>query len=279
MDERFLPVPGRPRWRPYPPSDDRDHTVTGTVRVLRGVSGPRPRDRRPVWVYLPPSHGSDRRSYPVLYMQDGQNLFDDAISFAGEWRVDEAMETLAGEGIEAIVVGVANLGPRRSDEYGPLPEPELGGGEADAYLDFLTGTVKPLVDGSFRTRAGPRDTGILGSSLGGLLSLYAFFLRPEVFGFAGALSPALWFGERGIFRIVGDAEAPPGRIYLDVGRREGHRSVRDVRRMCRLLERKGYRRDEELLCVKARGAGHDETAWARRFPGAARFLLGGRGPE
>jgi predicted alpha/beta superfamily hydrolase len=205
-------------------------------------------------------------------MHDGQNLFDDMTSFAGEWNVDETMEQASQRGLEAIVVGIPNLGEQRMDEYSPFVQGGLGGGRGDAYLAFVAETIKPLIDRDFRTLADRAHTGVLGSSMGGLISLYAFFSRPETFGFAGAMSPALWFAGRAIFPFVERAPLPPGRLYLDIGTHEGSSTLPDARRMHRLLRRKGCRAPH-LLYVEERGAVHSEAVWANRLPAALEFLL------
>jgi predicted alpha/beta superfamily hydrolase len=206
-------------------------------------------------------------------MQDGQNLFDDAKAFAGEWGVDECLDRMALDGMEAIVVGVANMGVERFEEYSPFPDRKHGGGDGDSYLAFLVDTLKPLVDGRFRTRPDRRSTGMLGSSMGGLISLYAFFARAETFGFAGAMSPSLWYGGRRIFDAVGHAPAARGRIYLDVGTAEGESTVRDARRMRELLIGKGYVPGATLGYIEEAGARHSERAWANRLEATLRFLL------
>ena len=166
----------------------RGNTV-GNVRRLGQVHSPELGNHRDIHVYLPPSYANSGRHYPVVYMHDGQNLFDHAMSFAGEWGVDETLERIAHEGVEAIVVGVPNMGAARTNEYSPYRDDRLGGGHGDAYVRFLTDTLKPLVDQQFRTRREPEHTGLAGSSMGGLISLYGFLRRPDVFGFAGVMSP------------------------------------------------------------------------------------------
>ncbi|MGH2538781.1 MAG: alpha/beta hydrolase [Candidatus Promineifilaceae bacterium] len=275
-------------WRDYQAwRGEQRHTVVGRLKVLPGLASPQLGNRRDLLVYLPPSYGLAGRRYPVLYMQDGQNLFDAATSFAGEWQVDETMETLSLEGIEAIVVGLPNAGAERLDEYSPFRVARLGGGRAQAYLNFLIETVKPLIDADFRTCPQRERTGIVGSSLGGLIALYAFFAQPETFGLVGAMSPSLWFGRAAIFDFVQGAPLLPGRIYLDAGTREvgsgrgglswrtagSRRYYAGVRRMQRLLVKKGYRPRRDLLYVEEKEAGHEEAAWARRLPRALRFLL------
>jgi predicted alpha/beta superfamily hydrolase len=260
-------------------------SIAGTLRLLKGVDGGDLGNRRDLLAWLPPSYRRGRRRYPVLYFHDGQNLFDPLTSFAGDWRLDETMRALAREGIEAIVVGISNTGRERNAEYNPFPDATIGPGRGDAYLRFVAETVKPLVDDSFRTRAEPEHTGIVGSSLGGLISLYAFFARPELFGMAGAFSPSLWIGGEGIFPFIDRAPRRRGRIYIDVGTRESggtnptvvaaasRRHCRRVLRMRYLLERKLERPGEALLHVQDEGGTHNEADWARRLPGALRFLL------
>ncbi len=270
-------------WQPYP---DQPHTVTGSVRVLEQFHSPQLGNRRDILVYLPRSYDQDDRRYPVVYMHDGQNLFDARTSFAGEWQVDETMQRLESEGIEAIVVGIPNAGTERLNEYSPFRDPRHGGGKGDAYLAFLVETLKPLIDTDFRTFADRAHTGIIGSSMGGLISLYAFFQRPAFFGFAGVMSPALWFGQRAIFPYILRQRYIPGKIYLDAGTAEVSRRfaaflpkhvsqpvVSDAGRMYAILERLGYDPHTEVRFVEDVGAQHNETAWARRFPDALRFLL------
>jgi predicted alpha/beta superfamily hydrolase len=274
-------------WQDYMANKSRrGHTVVGNVQMLKKLPSPQLGNQRDLVVYLPPSYEVSDRRYPVLYMHDGQNLFDRATSYAGEWQVDETMEALSQEGLEAIVVGVPNMGTERMVEYNPYDNPQEGPGRGDAYVAFLVETVKPLVDADFRTRPGPAHTGVMGSSMGGLISLYAGFRHPEVFGLVGAVSPAFGPG-RAIYPFIEEAPARPGRIYMDVGTREGAGLEENVhlvggfsrvymalvRRMRDLLLRKGYRPGEDLLYVEERRAFHHESAWARRLPAALRFLL------
>ncbi|GIL08520.1 MAG: hypothetical protein BroJett033_0310 [Chloroflexota bacterium] len=281
-------------WRDY--TADRPagtHTVTGALRVLEGVYSPQLDNQRDILVYLPDGHAAGRR-YPVIYMHDGQNLFDEATSFAGEWHTDEVMQALEREGTAAIIVGIPNMGAARIDEYSPFIERRDSRGRGDLYTRFIVETVKPLVDASFQTLPGREHTGVMGSSLGGIISLYAFFAQSHVFGFVGALSPALWFARRASLDWVQTRPFAPGRIYLDVGTAEAAdsrrkpllrwlgeapsaRFVREARAMHDLLRAKGYRDGYDLLYVEDEGAPHNESAWTRRLPGALRFLLRGAG--
>lgn len=241
--------------------------VMGNVLILPEVWSPQLGTPRDVLVYLPPSYARRARRYPVLYMHDGQNLFDHATSFNGlDWHVDETMERLSAEGYEAIVVGVNHGGERRIAEYNPFPGRWHGQGEQ--YVRFLCDTLKPVIDSHLRTESNREQTGILGSSMGGLISLYAFFSRPEVYGLCGAMSPSIWVGRGAILRYLERAPFVAGRLYLDHGTREpGAEPLRAL-----LLE-KGYRPRRDFKYVAERGGQHNESAWARRLPTALRFLL------
>jgi len=248
-------------------------STVGDIRKMAGVRSPELDNTRAVEIYLPPSYRKSGRHYPVVYMHDGQNLFDARASFAGEWQVDETMEQLAEEGLEAIVVAIPNMGPKRLDEYSPFADPRHGGGQGEAYLSFIIDTLKPRIDRRYRTRAAREHTGIIGSSMGGLISLYAFLRHPHVFGFAGAMSPSLWFADRAVLEFARQAPKWNGRLYLDVGTEEGAKTVKDARTAARLLRKKAVRARGHLLFVEARGARHEEAAWASRFEHAIRFLL------
>jgi predicted alpha/beta superfamily hydrolase len=255
----------RKRTRPARPAP-------GRILTVKSVWSPQRRNRRDIQVYLPPSYARSQQRYPVVYMHDGQNLFDEETAFAGAWRVDRHMERLSRVGIEAIVVGIPNMGAERLDEYSPFRDRQ-GGGHGEAYLAFLIDTLKPLVDRRFRTRSGPMSTGLLGSSMGGFISLYGFFRHPEVFGFIGVMSPSLWYAGGAILEYIEQAPFSHGKVYLDVGTAEGDRAVEDVHRLHALLVRKGYGPGESLLYVEDEGAGHAEAAWAHRLATALYFLL------
>lgn len=266
-------------WKHHPAGPG--HTVVGELLVYAGLRSPQLGNKRDILVYLPPSYRKSNRHYPVLYMHDGQNIFDDATSYVGEWQVDESMEKLAQEGIEAIVVGIPNLGVERLNEYSPFPDPKHGGGKGQKYLKFLIETIKPLIDEEFRTLPGREHTGLIGSSMGGFISLSAYYYHPEVFGKAGVMSPAFWFANDAIYSFVEQATQVPGRLYMDVGFREitfsqvsSRRYLERVRRMHRLLTQKGWQPGQDYLYVEDKEGVHNEGHWARRFPGMMRFLFG-----
>ena len=253
----------------------RRRTAPGRLDVIPDVESRGLGNRRDILVYIPSSYDKSDKPYPVLYMHDGQNLFDPATSFAGEWGVDAAMARAPRKGRRAIVVGIPNAGLDRIREYSPFVDPRIGGGRGDDYLDWIEETVKPLIDTRYRTVREPGGTGIGGSSLGGLISLYAFFRSPGRYGFAAVLSPALWFGDGQIFRFVESADYVRGRIYLDVGMREGEGTLANARLMRDLLVDKGYQRGRNLMWVEDKGGMHNEAAWGRRLRAALPFLLQG----
>lgn len=262
----------------------RSRIIPGTLEKLSGVYSPELGNTRDVYVYLPPGYDEDVRRYPVVYMQDGQNLFDTDTGFAGSWHAEEAAAATARLGQPAILVGVANAGVDRIPEYSPFNDATFGVARGDLYLDFLIRTLKPIIDKQYRTLRDHRWTGIAGSSMGGLISFYAAFTRADIFGFAGALSPSFWFADNAIFPVIEDAlerenpDVARPRIYLDVGRYDGPRAVADAQRMRDLLVRYGYRRGADLRWVEDPRGAHQEASWARRFRKALPALLASHGP-
>ncbi len=262
------------------------HTVVGNLKISAGFYSPQLENRRDLLLWLPPSYETSEKHYPVIYMHDGHNLFDKYVSYSGEWQVDETMTQLAADGHEAIIVGLPNISGERFNEYSPFVDERLGGGKGDRYLDFVVHTVKAVIDSSFRTLPDRANTGIAGSSMGGLISLYAFFRHADVFSMAGVFSPAFWFANNRSEVFVRDQPFREGRIYLDIGTAEDEEEgdnpslgvvkpyVRDARNMVQLLKDKGYS-SEMLLYVEEQDAPHHESAWARRFPDAVRFLMMG----
>ncbi|HSH21872.1 MAG TPA: alpha/beta hydrolase-fold protein [Candidatus Caenarcaniphilales bacterium] len=265
-------------WLDYATWRAAEHTVTGTVLVWPELGSPQLGGWRHILVYLPPSLAASgpetRRRYPVLYFHDGQNVFDEHTSYSGEWHADETLELLAGEGLEAIAVAIPNGGEARMDEYNPWRDRRRRmGGRGDAYLGFLVGHVKPLIDRSFPTRTDRNATGVVGSSMGGLISLYALAAYPEVFGLAGVMSPSLGWNDQRILQIVAHGQIPPARIHLDAGGREWKTMLPEARRLRELLLEQGFVDGRDLHYVEEQNGIHRESAWAARLPDALRFLL------
>ena len=264
---------------------NRPSTKTGAVQTL---AVPGFLDGRRVWVYLPPGYAKNpERHYPVLYMFDGQNVFDDATSFVGEWQVDETLERLiaAGRVAPLIVVAVDNGGGTRVHEYTPWPasiQARSGGGQD--HLQQWIEVLLPHINDKFRTLTGPEHTGLAGSSLGGLMSLYGGFAHPEVFGKIGAFSSSLEIAGQVLFDFCADQPGQPGTLYTDMGTREAGNltdnnrngtddAIEDLRRLQLILQGRVFVGGWDLMVVEAEGAKHNEQAWARRFPAAVEFLF------
>lgn len=259
-------------------------TTTGDVRALGEFEIPLLDRKRQVHVYLPPGYEADStRRYPVMYMYDGQNLFDAATSFSGEWQVDETCERLirAGKLPPLIVVGIYNGEADRLHEQSPWPNPHYDVlGEGRIFAEWVATSLKREIDQCLRTLSGPEHTGIGGSSMGGLTSLYAAFRFPEVFGRVLAMSSAFWFNKNRIYSFIRDRGKTPGqRIYLDCGHHEEHGRnrlgpLRQSREMAVLLRQLGYVDGQDLMWVEDPFGRHGEADWARRLPRALRFLWG-----
>jgi metallo-beta-lactamase class B len=236
--------------------------------------------RRRVWLYLPPDYATSTTRYPVLYLQDGQNVFDDSTAFAGEWGVDETLDSLHAAGDRgAIVVAVDNGGDRRLDEYDPwvTRDRKYGGGEGDEYVDFLVHTLKPYVDRHYRTRPDAASTAVVGSSMGGLIALYATLTHPTVFGRAGVFSCACWIADPQIYAVARRAH-PRGatpRLYFVSGALETPSGgpAADQRRMVDTLVAAGFPLGRALRALTPADGKHAEWFWRREFPAAYRWLF------
>lgn len=271
------------RWRDAETQQLLPSTARPTVSVVdEAFVMPQLGRTRRVTVYLPPDYVTSEKTYPVLYMHDGQNVFDAATSFAGEWGVDETLDQLHSEGDwGAIVVAVDHGNERRLNEYSPWVHHRHGGGEGDQYLEFIVETLKPYIDASFRTRPDRFHTGIAGSSMGGLISLYAGLKYPHVFGRAGVFSPALWFAPQ-IFSYARNAEPlrPDPRFFFVSGALEtapGEQAaayLRDQRRMIDTLAAAGFTIGTEVHSLIHADGRHSEWFWRREFPNAYRWLFG-----
>lgn len=236
-------------------------------------------DDRDITVFLPPGYDAEPdRRFPVLYLHDGQNLFDPRKAFKkGEhWRVGETATALIAEGrIEPlIIVGISNTGLRRLNEYTPTSDRRRGGAEADRYGRLLVDELKPFIDLTYRTLDDPQYTGLGGSSLGGLVSLYLGLTRPDVFGRLAVLSPSVWWDRRAILRYVRDAHPKPRlRLWVDIGTGEGQRHVDNLRLLRATLLEAGWIEGDDLHYEEVEGATHGERAWADRFGRVLEFLF------
>lgn len=210
---------------------------------------------------------------PALFLFDGQNVFDDAGSFAGGWYAHRAVDRLAFSGRRApVVVALDHGGESRLDELSPFSDGKRGG-KLEALATWMTTTLVPRVQKDFGTIAGPYGSAVGGSSMGGLAAFWVHHRFPEIFGGAICMSPSFWFAGRKIFEDVGARPRPPvSRIWLDCGAREaGGRMLPLVASMARLLGERGYDAEQLRFLADPRG-GHDEASWRRRFPRVLRFM-------
>jgi predicted alpha/beta superfamily hydrolase len=240
----------------------------GTLVKVSNFSSPQLGNTRTLRIYLPPSYGlNPLKRYPVLYAHDGQNLFEASTAFGGvEWRVDETANSLINNGQmdEVIVVGIDNGGANRIYEYTPCCDPQYGGGGADVYERFILETVKPYIDQTYRTLPGNKNTAIMGSSLGGLVSFYIGRRHPEVFSKLAGLSSSFWWNNQMLTRQVEAATTKvPVNIYIDAGTSSD--GLTETTRMRDALAADGYVQGRDLYYYVAQGAGHNEGAWAARL--------------
>lgn len=222
---------------------------------------------RRVWVYLPPSYSSSSKKYPVMYMHDGQNVFDDATSFSGEWGVDEALDTLGLKYKECLVVGIDNGGDKRLNEYCPYDFSMQAGktnkGEGDLYVQFLAKTLKPFIDKRYRTLKNKSNTFVAGSSMGGLISMYAILKYPKKFGGAGVFSPAFWAGPKIFDDIKAKGKKVNAKIYFYAGGDEGETMVPMTIRAFNEM----HKVSKSKMCEVIRSGGkHNEARWRVEFP-------------
>lgn len=264
-------------------ADTRDEELASNPRYLLHTLKSRfLRNQRTISVYLPAQYSRTTQRFPVFYLHDGQNLFDGRTSYIPgcTWNVHTTADRLteSGEIEPVILVGVANSGTQRMSEYTPTAnsnDPKTGGGNGDLYGRLLIEELKPLIDREYRTLPGPAHTGLGGSSLGGLISLYLGLRHPDVFSGLAVMSPSLWWNRRSILDLVRNSTTPrPNlRIWLDMGTAEGASHLRDADTLEQILVARGWRHGIDLAYEKAEGAVHDETAWSDRFGDVLRFLF------
>jgi predicted alpha/beta superfamily hydrolase len=252
----------------------------GTLDHIRGFHSEILGNDRDITIYLPPGY-SDRDDvrYPVLYMHDGQNLFEPERAFipGQHWRVAEATdETIGGRTARPmIIVGIDNTGSSRIDEYTPTHDAARhGGGKADDYGRMIIEELKPIIDAKYRTLIDVSNTALGGSSLGGLATLHLGLTHPDVFGHLAVMSPSVWWDNRAVLAEVERFRAPKRpRIWLDMGGREGVEGLNDARLLRDKLRTHGWRDGEDFNYFEDRRADHSERAWAKRAPAVLEFLF------
>ncbi|TDH28949.1 alpha/beta hydrolase [Segetibacter sp. 3557_3] len=260
-------------WKDDFPVKPKRFTATPQVKLLDSAFKiPQLNRSRRIWIYLPRSYASSKKSYPVIYMHDGQNLFNEQTAGSGEWGVDEALDSLQLKtGKEAIVVGIDHGGDKRMNEYNPYDTKEFGKGEGDLYLEFLTATLKPFIDKQYRTLTGPVHTYIAGSSMGGLISFYAIVKYPNVFGGAGIFSPSFAVAPA-IYEAAQKATWTTVRpkLFFYAGGQEGPYMVPDMKKMVTLVQSKQSFAVRDLVSPLNK---HNERAWREEFPNFYKWIM------
>lgn len=235
------------------------------------IDAPQLGTTKKIWLYLPENYQSGTKRLPVIYMHDAQNLFDKSTSYAGEWEVDETLDSLKAQ---VIVVGIEHGNEKRIDELTPYPNAKYGGGKADQYLEFIVNTLKPYIDKNYRTKPDVKHTVIFGSSLGGLTSFYAVLKYPKVFGKAGVFSPSFWYSND-IYELMKSAPKTKARIYFLAGDSESKDDdvVGDMKRMENLLDANRCTCLKLNKSVVVKGGQHNEKLWRESFAKAYLWLM------
>ena len=222
-----------------------------------------------IWIYLPQNYSATKKKFPVIYMHDAQNIFDTKTSYSGEWNVDEKLDSLKAQ---VIIIGIEHGNDKRMDELTPYKNDKYGGGNAANYLDFIVSTLKPQIDKTYRTKVSKKNTAIMGSSLGGLVSYYALLKYPDIFGKAAIFSPAFWFNPE-IYKLTKQTQKLKSKIYFLCGDNESTDMVSDLNKMNHLISEK---RGDCLNLTKkviVKGGQHNEKLWRDNFVKAYLWLF------
>lgn len=235
------------------------------------IEAPQLNTTKKIWVYLPKNYAISNKEFPVIYMHDGQNLFDAKTSYVGEWNVDETLNSINAQ---VIVIGIEHGNDKRMDELTPYKNEKYGGGNADKYLDFIVSTLKPYVDKNYRTKTNANNTALFGSSLGGLVSFYGALKYPETFGKVGCFSPSFWFNRKEIFALMEQAKSFKTKIYLLCGDNEGDDDmVKDVNAMEYQVNSKRCECKKLNKKIIVKGGQHNEKLWREGFKKAYLWLF------
>ncbi len=262
------------QWQDNFKQSAKKHSASKNVSILdSSFYIPQLAKNRRIWVYLPPDYKTSSKKYPVIYMHDGQNLFDLFTSGYGEWGIDEMMDSLSRSGSKmSIIVGIDHGNESRLTEYNPYSNKRFGTGRGDDYVDFLAVTLKPYIDKNFRTKESAKNTTVGGSSMGGLISMYAIAKYPKVFGNAAVFSPSFWLTPE-IYDFVADKNLKKNKIYFLAGELESNEMVPDIIKMRDLLISKGVKENNLRLKTSPDGK-HSEWFWHREFPDFYNWITG-----
>ncbi len=243
-------------------------TASPQVSIFE-IAAPQLDTIKKIWIYLPKEYANSNKKYPVIYMHDGQNLFDRESSYAGEWRIDESLDSI--KDAASIVVGIGHGGKKRIEELTPFQNERYGGGGGNKYLAFIRESLKPHIDSVYRTKPEPENTTIFGSSLGGLISFYAAIKYPETFGKAGIYSPAFWINEDIYDWITLQDLTGHSKLIFLSGTKESEGMVGDMEKMIKLLQNKGLEKENYNVLI-IEGGRHNEELWSKNFPSSFIWL-------
>lgn len=257
-------------WQDNFKPEEKKHTASPQVHIIsEKFDMPQLGRQRRIWIYLPADYASSKRKFPVIYMQDGQNLFDDLTSGYGEWGIDKIMDKLPAKD-QSIIIGIDHGGDFRLTEYDPY-DSKFGKGRGDDYVDFLVKTLKPYIDQHYHTKADAQHTSVAGSSMGGLISMYAILKYPNVYGSAGVFSPSFWIAPD-MYNFAQQAHlSPTSRFYFVCGDAESEDMVKDMQKMAEVIRTKGIS-EKNSPTVIIKGAKHNEKQWNEDFPGFYEWL-------
>jgi alpha-glucosidase len=235
------------------------------------IEAPQLNTTKKIWLYVPKNYDATKKKYPVIYMHDAQNLFEAKTSYVGEWNVDEKLDSLSAQ---VIIVGIEHGNEKRMSELTPFKNSKYGGGDAHNYLDFIVKTLKPEIDAKYRTKTDTKNTGIMGSSLGGLVSYYAILKYPEVFGKAGIFSPAFWFNRKEIIELTTTVASLKTKIYFLCGDNEGDADmITDLNQIDDLISEKRCACKNLTKKTIIKGGQHNEKLWRDGFVNAYLWLF------
>ncbi|MCF8429222.1 MAG: T9SS type A sorting domain-containing protein [Bacteroidia bacterium] len=255
-------------WEDKKTGGGNNSTALPNVKLLsNNFYMPQLNKNRRIWIYLPNDYETNlNKKYPVLYMHDGQNCFDKTTAFAGEWGVDETLNNKEKNGDKGcIVVAIDNGGASRLDEYSPYVNSQYGGGKGDDYLDFLALTLKPFIDSAYRTFPDKNNTAMAGSSMGGLITMYALFKYPNIYGKAGIFSPTFWFSNQLYTYVLNKSKSNNQKFYFVCGQNEAGNMANWQDSMNAVLQSKGYDKTTELKNLKKPEGTHSESFWNAEF--------------
>ena len=256
-------------------SQEKKSTATENVKIIsENFDVPQLKTTRRIWIYLPKDYETSRKKYEVMYLQDAQNLFNDATSYAGEWQVDETLNKIFEKtGKSVIVVGIDNGGEKRIEELSPFKNAKYGGGNGENYVKFIVETLKPYIDKNYRTKSCKKHTTIGGSSLGALISVYAAVKYPETFGKVLAFSSAFWFNAKELNEFISSSKVnlKQQKYYFIQGKHEDEDMEEQTKRVIENLKSKNGKPKNIFLKIDEDGK-HNEMYWRREFEGAVLWL-------